>query len=812
MIITVTDFIVEDDELDDGTDYTVRFTTNNAFVDGDGVQRPSGSTQDTSASASGGVLTAPSFPLAVTTDAIVNGRSSYRVTLHKGRETIGNTPLAQNIVVPWTNQSGYTWAELKLFEGSQHPYRDTSVYTKLETIREIDLRIDALGSEPPATTSALGTVQADTTPASAASPVAVMTNSVRVPSPAGRFVFADQFAGASVAAKIEAAIASFAGAVGFVVVPPGLGVGEPASVPDTVRMIDLRGTGGPSHFGPVTTGYLKDILLRARWTAAQDFIQHYQTLHCYANPQGGGRNDILTTKTNYSIQKNSMYAPTRGQHNGVTVDMLCNGAGDAQGMVSVIRAQGGANTGGDEGAVLFRGHLEQQEQGAFTATVSGNAAGVVTYTSPVNASALGEARVLIITTGAKVYSTGTVSAINTASPPVVTGSGTTWATQFGAGAKTNLFFSLDSETQSGLKLVVPIKSIDGETQLTLDYNVAGGARQWLGGTSGTYKIYKGGTTTAVSDTANQVTVSPSADFAVSDTIEQPLAFNFMSGGGVFLTLNSPLRQALGGAGIRVNNMGVLPWRNALTFGGPWDRAIEFTDAVGYGIMFDSTVSGPIINLPFPNASGAQQIIATLTSTGASAAFGYNKSADEWQMGGFHTSNDGRIALGNSVPVNNQLYLYNGPGFANFINLVYPGGAFTGNYFLAGDTTTRYQFTSSQAFFYRGMTLHGKNSTDTADGWSLNGATGAAVVGSVQVGGSSGVSVTRWRHGLATLVAGVVTVSDANVTTNSRIMLTAQDNNAVGTLRVSARTAGVGFNITSDNAGDTGVVAYEIIEP
>lgn len=69
-----------------------------------------------------------------------------------------------------------------------------------------------------------------------------------------------------------------------------------------------------------------------------------------------------------------------------------------------------------------------------------------------------------------------------------------------------------------------------------------------------------------------------------------------------------------------------------------------------------------------------------------------------------------------------------------------------------------------------------------------------------------------KQGTATLSAGTVTVVNTSVTANSRIFLTAQDNSSVGVLRVSARVAGTSFTITSSNAGDSGVVAYEIFEP
>lgn len=69
-----------------------------------------------------------------------------------------------------------------------------------------------------------------------------------------------------------------------------------------------------------------------------------------------------------------------------------------------------------------------------------------------------------------------------------------------------------------------------------------------------------------------------------------------------------------------------------------------------------------------------------------------------------------------------------------------------------------------------------------------------------------------KQGVATLGAGTVVVANTSVTASSRIFLTAQDNNSTGALRVSARTPGTSFTITSSNAADSGVVAWEILEP
>jgi hypothetical protein len=70
-------------------------------------------------------------------------------------------------------------------------------------------------------------------------------------------------------------------------------------------------------------------------------------------------------------------------------------------------------------------------------------------------------------------------------------------------------------------------------------------------------------------------------------------------------------------------------------------------------------------------------------------------------------------------------------------------------------------------------------------------------------------------GVATLVAGTVTVNTTKVAANSRIQLTIQslgtvaDPKAIG---VTARVAGTSFTIRSADVTDTSVVAWEIVTP
>lgn len=69
-----------------------------------------------------------------------------------------------------------------------------------------------------------------------------------------------------------------------------------------------------------------------------------------------------------------------------------------------------------------------------------------------------------------------------------------------------------------------------------------------------------------------------------------------------------------------------------------------------------------------------------------------------------------------------------------------------------------------------------------------------------------------QMGVATLVAGAVTVSRP-VTAKSRIFLGCQTpGGAPGFLRVSARVVGTSFTITSSSGTDTSEVAYLILEP
>lgn len=76
-----------------------------------------------------------------------------------------------------------------------------------------------------------------------------------------------------------------------------------------------------------------------------------------------------------------------------------------------------------------------------------------------------------------------------------------------------------------------------------------------------------------------------------------------------------------------------------------------------------------------------------------------------------------------------------------------------------------------------------------------------------------VEGTNAAMGVATLAAGTVVVNTTRVTANSRVFLTSQTSGAApGAVRVSARTAGTSFTITSSSGTDTSQVAWMIVEP
>jgi hypothetical protein len=98
-------------------------------------------------------------------------------------------------------------------------------------------------------------------------------------------------------------------------------------------------------------------------------------------------------------------------------------------------------------------------------------------------------------------------------------------------------------------------------------------------------------------------------------------------------------------------------------------------------------------------------------------------------------------------------------------------------------------------------------------WTVWGGTPDALTLGTAGGGLAIQEGDNARMGSATLAAGTVTVPNTSVTADSRIFLTCQaPGGTPGFLRVSARSAGTSFTITSSSGTDTSTVAWLIVEP
>jgi hypothetical protein len=111
--------------------------------------------------------------------------------------------------------------------------------------------------------------------------------------------------------------------------------------------------------------------------------------------------------------------------------------------------------------------------------------------------------------------------------------------------------------------------------------------------------------------------------------------------------------------------------------------------------------------------------------------------------------------------------------------------------------------------FKGYSLASDTDLNVPGGSYLN---SVSITGNTTIG-SGGSQITRMKRGTATLVAGTVVVSDANVSANSEIYLSTKTAGGTpGWLRVSDRSAGVSFTALSSSGTDTSVISYLLIEP
>jgi len=440
------------------------------------------------------------------------------------------------------------------------------------------------------------------------------------------------FSGASTGAKIDAACASLAGAQGVVVIPSTVATGNSiVGISDNCHVFDYRGTFGPNFLGTEGSAFKGDMLTRSRYTTDHGVGSGaVMPQFNYGEAFAGGTNG--SPKTNWDVEQNTGVFRTPGQHFGTNASLGCFSQGDCVGYGAAMFYSSRNNAGGDEGIEGGTWTL-QQNSAVPTGTVSAISGTTITMNSQSNQNYLGEKRPLIITTPAKIYSTGTVSSISGA-PPVLVGTGTAWGALCTTPCSpTDLFFALDADVTSGLKLVVPIRTVTDATHITLNMANEGLDMPYPTTNTGTYKIYKGGTvqTLNLDATLASVTVDIASDFAVSDTIEQPDDY-WHTGVGLRLTLQPVLPGSE--TGLVVGNTSTTqPIARGMQFVGNFTNYFQFDSATApatNGFKFNSP--GPLaIITDSDSVDNSAPVIFSLSrnvATGGNFTWTYQKNGDQ----------------------------------------------------------------------------------------------------------------------------------------------------------------------------------------
>ena len=202
-------------------------------------------------------------------------------------------------------------------------------------------------------------------------------------------------------------------------------------------------------------------------------------------------------------------------------------------------------------------------------------------------------------------------------------------------------------------------------------------------------------------------------------------------------------------------------------------------------------------------------IRLATSSGTSlikqngGTFGFNNGATyggadfQFNMGGDNTT--GTLEMYNSVVRSKRLYI-------NGINFYTGGSIFqvNGSGVIGNGGTAATAPTNGLTVI--GKTLIGSNTDNNNGQLQVTGSLSLNTAGSkLNIATGTNASV-----GTATLSSGTVTVNTTAVTANSIILLTLQNCSNCGSLYISAKTAGTSFAISSTNALDGSIAAYQII--
>jgi hypothetical protein len=228
--------------------------------------------------------------------------------------------------------------------------------------------------------------------------------------------------------------------------------------------------------------------------------------------------------------------------------------------------------------------------------------------------------------------------------------------------------------------------------------------------------------------------------------------------------------------------------------------IGATSLTGYSLRASKNISGATTSYGFMN-DGVVQTGVTVNAIGYSTNLSTVASAfTNANLTHYQAS---QSTIGATSIVTNQF------GFSANANLI---GA-TNNYGFYGNIPTAANrwnlYMSGTASNYLAGNLLIGNSTDNGSGSKLQ------VTGNVSLTTAGNklliATGTNATAGTATLVSGTVTVATSAVTANSIILITVQESGVItGVTRVSARTTGTSFVITSSVLTDTASVGWLII--
>lgn len=598
------------------------------------------------------------------------------------------------------------------------------------------------------------------------------------------------FSGANATAKIDAAIADITSGQGLVQIAPDLGAGQPTAMSDAVRLLDLRQDQGFNYLGDNGSEQQGGLVLRGLYTrlaAAQGAYADMHPMQIVSESWHGGVNftEGLSWKSTYRALTGVLLGRTRGQHIGLTQFATGFSMGDLCGLAVQSLGYGGLLDGGDESSGRALLLYALQGTAAFTATVStatpSGANVILAYASAVNENTRGEDRYVLNTNPAKVYSTGTYAshALDGSGRVQVTFTGS-WFTGFcapgthfqnGEAGRENqngysdLCLVLDNYTNHGLKLAIPVYSVDSNTQLTLHYWVKGvyGNLPYSSVLAGsTFTLYHAGRCVSLA-TTGQITVTggvlDASSWAAADTLEMPLAYNYYPADGVALHCQQELPSAAGPRGFTVYNDSTwgatassLGATSGQAFGvsGPWPFALRVFSDVGEGVLFDGNVTyGMRMIQPTSNS-----LIAWGTASDGIRTIGVDRVTAQMLLNAtLRVGKSNEVGIGTNAQAGIKLYLYSGAGADQGIQVALPAGGTGFGLQAAYAGVPACAFGRQVAYLNNGVTFTGYADNAGTISWQFISApdgvfaigTTPATAGNIRLGSSSEIDFRNFAN-------------------------------------------------------------------